>query len=152
MLYGVIAGMAGLGLAGTLAMSGMCTPEMMDDPNMRERMEGHMAIVMHGTGGMMGSAGMRMGGMMSAPAAQALSAEAARVATIHVDGMTCGGSAIGVRTALKRLDGVAKAEVSYEDEQAVVTFGPEKVSTDRMLEAIREFGYTAALVSLEDRA
>jgi copper chaperone len=112
MLYGMIAGVAGLGLAGALAM----------------------------------------GGMVSEEVTQALTAEATKVATIQVEGMTCGGCAIGVRTALKRLDGVAGAEVSYEDQRAVVTFDPEKVSTDRMLEAIREFGYTATLVSVEDRA
>jgi mercuric transport protein len=151
MLYGVIAGVAGLGLAGALAMGGMCNPEMTNDPAMRERMESHMPRI-QGMSGMMGGMEMPMGAMMDEQATQALPAEATKVATIQVEGMTCGGCAIGVRTALKRLDGVAKAEVSYEDERAVVTFDPEKVSTDRMLEAIRKFGYTATLVSVEDRA
>lgn len=150
MLYGIIAGATGLGLAGALAMGGMCTPEMMKDPAMRERMEAHMPM-MRGMGGMMGGKEMSMGQMTAEPTAQALPAEATKVATIRVEGMTCGGCAIGVRTALKRLDGVAKAEASYEHERAVVTFDPAKVNTERMLEAIREFGYTATLVSVEDR-
>jgi mercuric transport protein len=151
MLYGMIAGVAGLGLAGALAMGGMCNPEMMNDPSMRRMMEPGMPM-MQGMGGTMGSMEMPMGGMMNEQATQALPAEATKVATIQVEGMTCGGCAIGVRTALKRLDGVARADVSYEDERAVVTFDPEKVSTDRMLEAIRKFGYTVTLVSVEDRA
>jgi mercuric ion binding protein len=151
MLYGVIAGVAGLGVAGALTMGGMCTPEMMNAPDMRGQMESRMPM-MQGMGGMMGGMKMPMGGMMDEPATEALPAEATKVATIQVEGMTCGGCAIGVRTALKRLDGVAKAEVSYEDERAIVTFDPAKVSTDRMLEAIREFGYTATLVAVEDRA
>jgi mercuric transport protein len=151
MLNGVIAGVAGLGLAGALAMGGVCNPEMMEDPAMRERMESHMPM-MQGMSGMMEGMGGMMGGMMAEPTTQALPAEATKVATIQVEGMTCGGCAMGVRTALKRLDGVARADVSYEEEKAVVTFDPDKVSTDRMLEAIREFGYTATLVSVEDRA
>jgi mercuric transport protein len=151
MLYGVIAGVAGLGLAGALAIGGMCNPEMMEDPAMRQMMEARMPM-MQGMSGTMGSMEMPMGGMMGEPATQALPAEATKVATIQVEGMTCGGCAIGVRTALKRLDGVARADVSYKDERAVVTFDPAKVSTDRMLEAIRKVGYTATLVAVEDRA
>lgn len=141
MAYGMVAGIAGLGLAGVLGMGGLCGPEMM---------KSHMST-MHGTRGMMGME-MPSGGTAAAQAIEALPAEATKVATIKVEGMTCGGCAVGVRTALKRLDGVAEAQVSYEDERAVVTFDPARVSTDRMLEAIREFGYTATLASVEDRA
>jgi mercuric transport protein len=144
MLYGMIAGIAGLGLAGALAIGGMCNPEMMNDPAMRERMETRMPM-MQGMSGMMGS-------MMAEPTTQALPAEATKVATIQVEGMTCGGCAIGVRTALKRLDGVAKAEVSYQEQRAVVTFDPAKVTTDQLLEAIRKLQYKGTLVSVEDRA
>jgi mercuric ion binding protein len=147
MLYGVIAGIAGLSVAGALAMGGMCTPEMMNDPAMRERMESHLPM-MRGMGGM----GMPMGGMAAEPSADAVPAEATQVATIEVEGMTCGGCAIGVRTALKRLDGVAKAEVSYEEQRAVVTFDPAKVGTDQLLGAVRKFGYKATLVEVKDRA
>lgn len=38
MLSGVIAGVASLGLAGALAMGGMCKSEMMRDPDMRRMM------------------------------------------------------------------------------------------------------------------
>jgi copper chaperone CopZ len=147
MLYGVIAGIAGLSVAGALAMGGMCTPEMMNAPAMRERMESHLPM-MRGMGGM----GISMGEMAPERSGEALPAEATKVATIKVEGMTCGGCAIGVRTALKRLEGVADVEVSYEDQRAVVTFDSAKVSTDQLLEAVRKFRYTATLVRVEDRA
>ena len=140
MLYGVIAGVAGLGLAGALAMGEMCSPEMMNDPAMRERMEARMPMM------------QGMGGMAAEEATQAIPAEATKVATIKVEGMTCGGCAIGVRTALKRLDGVAKAEVSYEDQRATVTFDPAKVGTDQLIQAIGKVGYTATLVEVKDRS
>lgn len=108
--------------------------------------------MMQGTGGMMDGMEMPTGATTAEAAPQALPAEATRVATIKVEGMTCGGCAVGVRTALKRLDGVAQAEASYEEQRAVVTFNPAKASTDRMLEAIRTFGYTATLITVEDRA
>ena len=140
MLYGVIAGVAGLGLAGALAMGEMCSPEMMNDPAMRERMEARMPMM------------QSMGGVAAEEATPAIPAEATKVATIKVDGMTCGGCALGVRTALKRLDGVAKAEVSYEDQRAIVTFDPAKVGTDELIQAIGKVGYTATLVEVKDRS
>jgi mercuric transport protein len=146
MLYGVIAGAAGLALAGTFAMGGMCNPEMMNDPAMRQMMESRMPM-MQGMGGM----GMSMG-EMTAEASEALPVEASKIAILKVEGMTCGGCAVGVRTALNRLDGVAKAEVSYEEQRAVVTFDPAKVSTDQLLEAVRKFGYKGTLVEVKDRA
>jgi mercuric ion binding protein len=152
MLYGVIAGVAGLSLAGAFAIGEMCSPEMMNDPAMRERMESQMPMMMRGMGGTMGGMRMSMEGMTEEASSQALPAEANKVATITVEGMTCGGCAIGVRTALGRLDGVAKAEVSYEEQRAVVTFDPAKVSTDQILRTIGEFGYTATLVEVKDKA
>lgn len=77
---------------------------------------------------------------------------ASKIATIKVGGMTCGGCAIGVRTALSRVGGVAKAEVSYEDQRAVITYDPSKVSTDKLLATVRSFGYKAALLEVKDQA
>lgn len=68
-----------------------------------------------------------------------------------VDGMTCGGCELGVRTILNRLDGVETTAASYEDSRAVVTFDPEKVDPESMIVAISELGYTARLVGGGDR-
>ncbi len=42
--------------------------------------------------------------------------------TIRVDGMSCGGCVKSVTGVLTALEGVAKAEVSLEQKQAVVEF------------------------------
>lgn len=124
MIHGLLAA-AKLGLAGSLALGGGSTHETSPP-----------AI------------------MVEAPAATVPSAVRAvpKVATIKVEGMTCGGCAIGVRKALQKLDGVAVAEVSYEEQRAVVTYDPSKVSTDKLLAAVRAFGYKAALVEVKDKA
>lgn len=38
--------------------------------------------------------------------------------TFNVDGMTCNMCPLTIRTALKKLDGVVDADVSYEDKEA----------------------------------
>lgn len=64
--------------------------------------------------------------------------------TIKVGGMSCGGcvkSVIGVLTAL---DGVAKAQVSLEDGQAVVEFDAAKLTRDQLKAAVEDAGFDAA--------
>ncbi|MEO7712344.1 MAG: cation transporter [Gemmatimonadaceae bacterium] len=67
--------------------------------------------------------------------------------TLDVQGMTCGGCAIGVRTVLNRLAGVSKSVVSYETHQAVVTYDPSKVTVAQMIAAIATLKYTATPVT-----
>lgn len=64
---------------------------------------------------------------------------------LHVDGMTCDGCAVNVRTTLKNIPGVIDAVVSYADKRAVVTLdgeAPPSVST--LVGAIKRIGYEAA--------
>jgi copper chaperone CopZ len=61
--------------------------------------------------------------------------------------MTCGGCVIGTRTVLKRLPGVIKTDVSYEDGSATVTYDPDKVTAEQMITAINTLGYTASVRS-----
>lgn len=70
-----------------------------------------------------------------------------KTVTLRVDGMTCGGCVVGVRKVLTRLEGVTKAEVSYEDSRAVVTFDSDKVTVDQMIAAINKLGYKATVVA-----
>lgn len=70
-------------------------------------------------------------------------AQPVTVVTLRVAGMTCGGCVLGVRKVLRRLDGVEKAEVSYEKGLATVTFDARKVTVEQMVAAIKVLGYTA---------
>lgn len=81
-----------------------------------------------------------------AAATEAQQAESKNV-TLRIDGMTCGGCAISARTVLRRLDGVQKAEVSYKNKLAIVTYDERKITPDRMIEALQDkLGYTAKLI------
>lgn len=61
--------------------------------------------------------------------------------TIKVDGMTCGGCVRSVTGVLTALAGVAKAEVSQEQKQAVVEFDAAKVSRKQLEAAIADAGF-----------
>ncbi len=72
--------------------------------------------------------------------------------TFHVTGMTCGGCEVGVRRVVKKLDGVEEVEASYKEETAVITYHPEKVTPEEIIEAIESLGYSAELKKKEGAA
>lgn len=86
------------------------------------------------------------GSRAAAPAA--VSANLTR-AQFRVEGMTCGGCVIGTRAVLARLEGVEKADASYDDSTGEGTawalYDPARTTPERMMEAIRELGYTPTL-------
>ena len=61
--------------------------------------------------------------------------------TIKVDGMSCGGCVKSVTGVLTALDGVAKAEVSLEQKQAVVEFDAAKLTRDQLRAVIEDAGF-----------
>ena len=50
-----------------------------------------------------------------------------------------------VKKALTKVDGVSRAEVSYEDKEAMVTFDDEKTSADALIEATTHAGYPSTI-------
>ena len=63
--------------------------------------------------------------------------------TIKVGGMSCGGCVKSVTGVLTALDGVAKAEVSLEQKQAVVEFDVAKVTRDQLKAVVEDAGFDA---------
>ena len=63
---------------------------------------------------------------------------------IKVDGMSCGGCVKSVTGVLTALDGVAKAEVSLEQKQAVVEFDAARLTRDQLKAVIEDAGFEAA--------
>lgn len=63
--------------------------------------------------------------------------------TIKVGGMSCGGCVKSVTGVLTALDGVAKAEVSLEQKQAVVEFDAAKVTRNQLKAVIEDAGFDA---------
>lgn len=85
---------------------------------------------------------------MSVPTAAAplvASDPATRHVTLDVDGMTCAACQAHVQRALSDQPGVSDASVNLMMKTAAVTFDPSRISTERLIEAVRDSGYSAAL-------
>ncbi len=63
--------------------------------------------------------------------------------SLDVTGMTCGGCAAAVESALAGLKGVQKASVSLEQKKAVVNFDTSVVTPDHVVQAVEKAGYKA---------
>ena len=63
----------------------------------------------------------------------------------NVEGMNCGGCVKSVTGILQGVDGVASAEVSLENKNAVVTFDESKTDADALIDAVEDGGYDVAL-------
>lgn len=66
---------------------------------------------------------------------------ATKTVTLVVSGMTCTACPITVKKALSKVDGVEKAEVSYEKKEAVVTYDDAKTSVETLTKATEGAGY-----------
>ncbi|WP_323844337.1 mercury resistance system periplasmic binding protein MerP [Microbulbifer magnicolonia] len=76
-----------------------------------------------------------------------LSAQAAtRTVTLDLPSMNCAMCPITVKKALDKLEGVSKAEVSFDDKRAVVTFDDTATSTEALVEATTNAGYPSTVV------
>ncbi len=64
--------------------------------------------------------------------------------TLAISGMTCGGCVRSVGNVLKALQGVAKAEVSLERNNAVVDYDPAKVGIEQLKRSVVEAGFEVA--------
>ena len=80
-------------------------------------------------------------------ATQAKPAEATKVCTMKVTGMTCSGGEAAVKLAAKQIDGVKDAKASYAKGTADVTYDPAKTAPDAIAEAIaQKTGYKTEVV------
>jgi copper chaperone CopZ len=64
---------------------------------------------------------------------------------IPVEGMSCVICEVAVRSALKRVNGVASAHVSVATKNATVDYDPAKTNPDQIVAAINSTGYRASL-------
>ncbi|TNC98343.1 MAG: periplasmic mercuric ion binding protein [Stygiobacter sp.] len=70
---------------------------------------------------------------------------ATKTVTLSVPGMTCAACPITVKQALSRVDGVQKAEVSFEKLEAVVTFDDAKTDVAALTKATENAGYPSTV-------
>lgn len=70
---------------------------------------------------------------------------ATKTVTLSVPGMTCAACPITVKTALTKVNGVQKAEVSFEKREAIVTFDDAKTSAEALTKATANAGYPSTI-------
>lgn len=70
---------------------------------------------------------------------------ASRTVTLSVPGMTCAACPITVKKALTKVEGVSKADVSFEKREAVVTFDDTKTSAEKLTKATGDAGYPSTV-------
>jgi len=68
-----------------------------------------------------------------------------RTVTLSVPGMSCAACPLTVKSALSRVGGVARAEVSYEKREAVVTFDNTRTNLSDLTKATADAGYPSEL-------
>jgi len=73
---------------------------------------------------------------------------ASKVATIHVEGMTCPLCTTAIKKSLKKIDGVTKAKVLLNSKTATVYF-ENGVTEEALLNAIKDVGYTGKIVNVK---
>ena len=74
------------------------------------------------------------------------------VINIPVSGMTCAACSSRIQRALEKQPGVADANVNLMMKTATVSFDPDAVTPDRLVETIRATGYGARLASPDQSA
>ena len=65
--------------------------------------------------------------------------------TLDVPTMNCATCPITVKKSLKNIDGVNKAEVSYDTKLAVVSFDDTKTNVDELIKVTTNAGYPSTL-------
>lgn len=71
---------------------------------------------------------------------------AAKSVKLEIDGMTCGSCAASIGTALKKIEGVRKIDISFEQKGGTVEYDPAKVSEQTIVETINKTGFKAQQV------
>ena len=71
---------------------------------------------------------------------------AERTVTLAIDGMSCASCQYIVRTVLQEVPGVARAEVSYAEEMAVVTFDDAKTTVAALTQATAGVGFPSRVI------
>jgi copper chaperone CopZ/predicted peroxiredoxin len=88
---------------------------------------------------LLGGTSFWLGGALAAGARGQGDASASR--EFIIEGMTCQGCADHVTSSLEHVPGVKSAQVSLENQRAVVVAEPSQVSNEKILTAINQAGY-----------
>jgi len=62
---------------------------------------------------------------------------------LALEGMTCASCALRIEKGLKKVPGVKDASVNFATEQATITYDPEQVQIEQMVQKVEAIGYKA---------
>ena len=62
--------------------------------------------------------------------------------TLFIEGMACNHCTSSVTAALTALGGVETVQVSLEDQNAVITYDPAKVTSDALADVVDDLGFS----------
>src|SRR3546814_15434836 len=66
---------------------------------------------------------------------------ATKTVTLSVPGMTCAACPLTVKTALSKVEGVSKTDVTFDKREATVTFDDAKTTIQALIKATANEGY-----------
>lgn len=66
-----------------------------------------------------------------------------KTVTLKITGMTCGGCAKHVHSALSKKDGIIENEVKYPGDIATIKYNPNKITVAEIIKTIETTGYKA---------
>ena len=66
---------------------------------------------------------------------------------LELEGMSCTSCADTIQSSLSGLDGVSNVDVNFATESATVSYDPDRVTSDDMLQAVEDAGYEAQVRS-----
>ena len=69
--------------------------------------------------------------------------------TFPVTGMSCANCAMSIERTVKKVPGVKAARVNFATEQASVSFDPDQVQVQNLIEKIQDAGYGVAKASVD---
>lgn len=74
-----------------------------------------------------------------------------KTVTLKVTGMTCGGCANNIHTALSKKDGILENEVKYPGDIATVKYNPDKITEKEIITSIEKAGYKAEIMKDDNK-
>ena len=92
----------------------------------------------------------KLGALIIACAAVSSALAATKTVTLDVKGWTCGSCATATRIVLKKLGGVESVKTDHEKMEATVTYDDSKVTTEKLVRAVENVGYSATVRSVTD--
>jgi mercuric ion binding protein len=69
-----------------------------------------------------------------------------KTVTLDLQNMTCPSCAYMIKSSLKKVQGVSKAEVSYGKRRAVVTYDDAKTTGNALIEATKNAGFPSKII------